>query len=344
MNNDQLEAVQAGLILGLLLADPRADADDLDWDLARRLAQRDRVLLRLAERIERSDTALPPCFAAATAQERAVTAATLDIVARLDSACASGGIPYVILKLAHQLPDTGGDVDLLVDGDPAAVDRVIQNHVPALSGRRRAPHRITGRLRYVTARHGVVVDVHHGRVGPLGEDRAFAALLLRQRRQTMVGDGLVWVPSPEDLLIVEAMQVYSRRTLRLGDIYWVITTAWDGRLDWQRVLGTARQLRLVPRLSCFLDYVGQVHAQLFERPLLPPEIRGKLELGMWGKVAFRRGAFRFPSARARGLVWLEELPGRVSRGDLAGAGRLCLWPVATAANRLRRIGRRPAEA
>ena len=39
-------------------------------------------------------------------------------------------------------------------------------------------------------------------------------------------------------------------------------------------------------------------------------------------------------------VWLDEMPGRVGIGDLGGAGRMLLLPVAAAAQRLRSLGRR----
>jgi len=338
--NETLEAQQAHLMLRLLLEDPRADVDELDWDFARRLATRDRVLIRLAERIETGDTPLPPTFAAAVARARAAAAATLEIVQRLDAACASCGAEYVVLKLAHQLPDTGSDVDLLVSGSAADIDRAVLEHVPAITGRRQPVGRITRQLRYVTARHGVVVDVHHGRVGPLGEDRKFAALLLRQRRRVEIGTGSIWAPSPEDQLLVQAMQVANRRSLRLGDLAWTIGVARDGRLAWARVLSTAKALGLTSRLSCYLDYVSQVHRLVFGHPLLPADVRGRLELGRWGQITFREGAFRFPAGLAMRRVWLDEMPGRVGIGDLGGAGRMLLLPVAAAAQRLRSLGRR----
>jgi hypothetical protein len=344
--DDQLESRQAALILGILLEDPRADTDDLDWDVARRMAQRDRVLLRLADRMQRRDGPLPPVFTAATHTARAAAAAMLDIVARLTAACESCGAEYVVLKLAHQLPDTGSDVDLLVAGSAPDVDRAIQDHVPALAGRRRPVRKLTGKLRYVTARDGVVVDVHHGRLGPLGEERGLAALLLRQRRQVPATKDLtLWAPGPEDQLLLQAVQVCGRRALRLSDVYWTIATARDGRLEWRRLLTTAHALGLEARLSCYLDFVSQVHRDLFQRPLLPADVRSRLDLGAWGKIAFRGGTFRVPAARAIGRVCLEELRDRVGFGDWTGAGRLCLLPVAAAANRLRSLGRpRPAGA
>jgi hypothetical protein len=187
----------------------------------------------------------------------------------------------------------------------------------------------------------VVVDVHHGRVGPLGEDRAFAALLLRQRRRVQIGDGSLWAPSPEDQLLLQAMQVASRRALRLSDLAWTIEVARDGRLAWPRVLSTAKSLGLISRLSCYLDYVGQVHRRVFNQPLLPTDVRGRLELGRWGQIAFRDGAYRFPAGLAMRRLWLDEMPSRVGTGDLAGAGRMLLLPVAAAAKRLRDLAGRP---
>jgi hypothetical protein len=129
-------------------------------------------------------------------------------------------------------------------------------------------------------------------------------------------------------------------------VYWTIAISRDARLDWTRVVSAAGSLGLLPRLSCYLDYVGQIHRQLFDRPLLPADVRSRLELGHWGRITFSDGAFRFPAARAIGRVCLEELRGRVGTGDWTGAGRVALLPVAAAANRIRHRGRgpRPAEA
>ena len=321
------EAAQADQALRLLLDDPRADADDLDWSVVRRVAQRHAVLVRLVESTARRDAPLPDPTRAAAGRARERTRNILDLAAQVGRVCQSHGIEHVFLKVVQQYPDPGRDLDLLIGDGWPLLDRQLRV-LGAERRRRRLTDRLASSVTYRLPGATALLDVHVGRLGRLGEQTAFAEQLLRRRQHVTLGDVRCAVPAREDQLLLHALQqVHGRRMLRLSDVYWTIAAIRAGDLDWDAVLATARACDLVPGLSCHLSYVDQIHRRLFDAPLLPPALERRLAPGAWGSVRYRDGAYRFAAARVGGRLYLRQFGAALRARRWRAAGRHLLLPL-----------------
>src|SRR5207247_995419 len=130
-------------------------------------------------------------------QARARAERVLALVARIADACDRHRIPHVALKVARDFPDVGGDLDLLVSGGASGLERVLHDLLPVVPGRRSLHQHLAGTEVYPAPEYSTVVDVHHGRLGQLGEHARYATLLLSRRRRADFGAVSCFIPALE---------------------------------------------------------------------------------------------------------------------------------------------------
>jgi hypothetical protein len=332
------EQRQIATTLGLLLDDLPASGSvrDLDWRALLPIAQENAILIRLADRLAALDETVPDYVADAVAAERSRSRVALGLLKQIGRNCQRSGLAYVFPKGLQHHPDRAADLDLLVLVPSERVDRQILRGLPAVPKARTVKRRIARQSVYGFAGHDVELNIFHGRLGLLGEDRRFPKELLRNRRLQNV-DGVSYrMPSPEDQLILRGIQrVWGRRSLRLTDVFYAMNLLRRSSLDWPSLVRRARTVHALHSLSCFLTYVSQIHEDVFGRYLLPPEARRRLKLGhRWGRVEFRAGRFRFPVARVYRRTYAWRFLAAVGSGDWAGVGRLGLLPLVATTRRV----------
>jgi hypothetical protein len=326
-------------VLRLLLDDPRVEPAHFDWSLVPELARRHGVMLRLASWFARSGEVPPPPLARAFARERARVGSILWIAERIEEAASRHGAAHVFLKLGQHFPDTGRDVDVLVSERAPNLDALLLDGVQVLSAERDLRARLSGRTVYRLAQCSTAIDVHHGRLGKLGEHERYAALLLSRRRQTRLGGVKCSVPSLEDQLLLVLDRLHGRSPFRLSDVHWMIATLRGGFLDWGYLVETARATGLVAALDCCLTYLEQIHRRLFDRPLLDGAIRSLLGRHRWGSVDLCEHGYRFPAAAVTGRLYARELVADLAAGDWRAVARRFLLPVAACAAGWERVTR-----
>jgi hypothetical protein len=332
-----IESASELSLLRLLLDDPRVDPDDLDWSLILPAATRHGLLLRLAAWFDRRGECAPPQVAASIQLERDKLACVVSMVGQIDERCQERGVRHVFLKFAQQYPDLGRDVDLLVSCDCEVTGEVLTGRAASLR-RQDLRCRLAGTVSYAIPECDTSVAVHHGRVGRLGEHERFARQILERPRRVSLGSVSFDAPTREDALLLLVLdRLYGRPTLRLRDAHWAITTMRSGVLDWDYLIATARAQNLIAGLGCYLDYVDQIHRQLFGRAVLPAEVRTRLAPGDWGQVAFESGCFRFPAARVTGRLYFAEFCTDLIQGRWEAASRLVWLPIVAAAAGYRRL-------
>jgi hypothetical protein len=335
------EQRHATFVLRTLLDDvvgPESTA--LDWPLLERLAERNAVLVRLADRLERGGVQLPPAFAAARAAARARAEVALDVIAAVSAACARHGIAFLFPTALDHYPDLGQDLDLLVLSQSEASDAAALGALVATRRDGGLRDRLAGATTYRLEPSGLLVDIHHGRLGIIGEQTWYPATLIANRRPRTIGTRDCFVPSVEDQMVLQGMRrVYGRRSFRLTDVVATVTALRVPGLDWGYVIRTARALGMLPGLSCYLSYVDQIHRALYGRDLIPEAPRGRLTLGGWGRVAFRGAAYRFPAARVGGRLYWQELGTALATRNWSAASRLGLLPAVLVVEQVRRLTR-----
>lgn len=324
-NPARLAGAPEQALLRVLLGDPRCEADDLDWSRLLPLAERHRLVLRLAEWFTRRGESPPLTLAEPIARARHRQEQVLTLIARCDADAAADGVTYVIPDLAQEYPDVGRGVALLMSGPPPDAGSEMFIHASASPGRG-------------AGTDAPVLRLHVGRLGRLGEQPRLAELCLERRVRTRLGEVSCWTPSAEDELLVFTLRfMYGRPALRLGDVLYVLRVVRTVKLDWAYLFGAAQSTGLRHGLSCLLDYADQIHRQLLARPLYDAQVRAQLAApGSWGVVEWKDGAWQYPSAHVTRRLLLRHMMDELLAGSLGTMGRLAFVPVIAAANRRRR--------
>ncbi|HEV2750078.1 MAG TPA: nucleotidyltransferase family protein [Gemmatimonadales bacterium] len=342
--HDQEHAVLALRLLLDRRGDPPADVA-VDWPLLLALAQQNTVLVRLADRLLFAGLEPPAFFLAAAERERERTRTVFAVMRRLGERCEHAGVEYVFPTAWQHYPDVGGDLDLLVLSRSQHVDGDILAGTAATLRARDLRDRLAGTALYWLPEAGVPLDIHHGRLGLVGEQGTYPAGLIHRRRRQVVAGEERFAPAPEDQLILQGMsRLAGRRSFSIADAAATATIVRGQRLEWEYLASVARQTGVLPGLSCYLSYVDQIFHSLYRRHLVPAAARHILTLDGWGAVAFRQGRYRFAALRVRSRLYWRQLATAAVAGQWRVASRLCLAPAMAAACSLGLVGREPTEA
>lgn len=326
-------------VLRLAIDGPGAAEPDRDagWRPALTAARAGGVLLRVVDALLAAGERLPDELEPAVRAERERAACVLRQVAAVSQACESAGIAYVLPKAFAHLPDVGSDIDLLVSSRPAEDARIVAG-LRATAVRGDVRHRLEGSTVYRLDGCPAPLDVHHGRLGAVGEHAALSAMLLRDARRVVVGGVASMAPPPEQSLVVHALgSVYGRFALRLSDVVHAVALVRAGALDWHAVAGLAARAGVRAGVGCHLAYVDQVHRVAYGRPLLGDASAGRLlPLDGWGAVELRGGAFPVPVARAATRLHACRVAAAIGSNRWGVVCRLSLLPVLGVAAATRR--------
>ena len=331
----------ATLILKLLLDQTCAwpDGEGVKWDALLRIAKRNVVLIRVAERLEKSGLQPPEFFKVAAEEERHCAATKIELVRKISRACSVNGIGFIFAKAFQHYPDMGRDLDLYVLTRSTQVDRFIVEKCGAAPLRRGLSQKIAGATSYRINGYAAPLDIHHGRMGHLGEHNSYLDVLMINSRKVDIEGTAFLVPSAEDQLLVQGIQrVYGRRYIRLSDIVCTIRLIRQDGLDWNYIVTNANRLGIFHGLCCYLSYVAQIHNELCGRDPLPSWLRSRLILDGWGRVEFKDWCYRFANVRVAGRVYMRKFHAAVVSGDWDCASRLCVFPLVAATTIFKRVG------
>ena len=333
------EARYAGAVLRVLLGleAPLLTERPVDWALLLSIGKRNGVLLRTLGALEDLGVVLPPDAADARQRERARADATVDTIREIITICTNGGIDFIFAKAMQHYPDMGRDIDLLLLARSPAVDGFIVRELGAVPVHRDSFAVVSGARVYELGVPPIRLEIQHGRLGLVGEETNYPALLFANRRPLNANGVQLSVPGTEDQIVIQAIQrVYGRLGLRLADVVYTINALRGQPVNWEYVVRTVTSLGVLPGLVCYLSYVEQIHRAELGGALPLVGFPRHIALGGWGRVEFRRGAYRFPVIRTNGRLYLHKLRNELGAGRWSAAGRLCLVPVLAAANAARR--------
>ena len=328
------ESQYADLCLRLLL-DPQhgryfgsGEDADVQWDVLLRLARANVVLIRIHERLEQLGVPPSEAFADAVAQEGQRICSTIELIAKLGELCSQHGIQFMFTKAFQHYPDMGHDVDLFVLDRSPNIDRLVTESLGASPGKGSFVNKVAGKTSYEFPGYPSPVEIHHARMGHIGEHNIYPRIIIQNRKEVVIGGITTFVPSPEDQLIVQAMQrIYGHLTIRLSDVVRTVATIREAGLEWEYVVRTAKQIGILGGLRCYLSYIDQIHAALFDEPLLAPQVRNELAFDEGGKVQFRGGYYRFPILPVTGRLYARKLLVEVGSKNWESVGKLCLLPA-----------------
>ncbi|HEV3469108.1 MAG TPA: nucleotidyltransferase family protein [Pyrinomonadaceae bacterium] len=301
------------------------------WEELLRVARRNFVLVRLSDRLGELGINPPAFFEEEAGRERQRAAAMLDIIGRVTRACEGRGVAHVFAKSFQHHPDMGGDIDLFVESRSAEVDKAVLEGTAAEPVPRDLRARVSGVTCYRVCGGEFVLEIHHGRVGLLGEHGALVGQLIRNARRGRVGGGEFLLPSAEDLLVLHgAQRVYRSGPVRLCDVLSTAALVRPERLDWDYLLRTSERLGTAYGLRSYLTYAGQIYREASGRELLPAGPRAELEASGCGRAEPRGGVYVFPRGRVVARVYLGKVRAAVRAGNWEALGRLSLTPLLAA--------------
>jgi hypothetical protein len=344
MSDPHDRKVAATLLRLLLDGDPSAVSEETEWDSLLRVGVSNSVGIRAVDRLRAAGFAIPAGTAQIVEDQRRRAGGMLDTMARVGELCRSRGILFCYPKALLHLPDAGRDIDLLVGTVSLELDGLLVRELGAERLTTGLGARISGSTQYRIRGCEAVVDIHHGRLGLVGEHVQFPRDLVRRCRAITVGTSRFQVPTREDQLVLQGMQrVYGRTGIRLADVVSTMTLLRASPLDWDHVIKASLQEGTLPGLSCYLSYLEGIHAEVFGKPLpAAPQGRALVRPG-WGRLRFAENRYRFPTVAINCRLYLERLVSDLVARKWSSAARLTLLP-AMAGDRVARRLRRAATA
>lgn len=300
------------------------------------------MLVRATDRLTDLGVRLPHRFASAVADERHRVSEAVRLIRRVDRALRAARIKdFLFLKAFRHYPDVAADVDVLAMGPADAVTRALTGEL-GIEPERGLTARLAHATTYPSVAGSTKLDIHHGRLGLLGEHTRYPALLLRDRVRATFPSGTFDTASAEDQLVLQGMQrVYGRRSFKLADAVSTILAIRDGDLDWDRVIRAARQTGVLPGLSCYLGFVDRIHRRTLGTPLLDPEIHAGLETAHWGRIIIGAGEYKFPARRVTRALYWRFIALKLRERDWRAAARVVtLLPLAALGPAVRALARR----
>jgi len=267
-----MKALRDGaLALRLAAADDRevsaavAAWGDDDWRAAVDTLRAHVVLIRAGARCRALGLGGVVLRDAVALEERRVDLVT-SLLARIAAALDTQGIGYVLTKALQHFPDMGHDIDLfLPERSPARGDRIVREVAVARPVASSPLSAFAGKAAYLA--EGIPLEIHHGRLGHVGEHGAFARALFARRRRVSEGPVVAWVPSPEDQLLLQVVQrVVGHRWIRASDV--LRTRALlDAGVDEGYVATTARRAGIAHALRWYRAAVAAARTGVVPLPI-----------------------------------------------------------------------------
>lgn len=302
---------------------------DVQWDLSLRLGKENVILVRSFDLLEKMGIPISnQSFQNAVAEERQRIRSTVQLIAKISEICTREGIEFVFTKAFQHYPDMGHDVDLFVSERTSKIDALMIKTFGASRGKESLLNRVAGKATYKTRECLSPIEIHHGRLGHIGEYNIYPRLLIKNRKEVAVDGATTFIPSMEDQLIIQVIQrIYGHRYIRLSDIIGVIRTTRREDLDWGYITSTAKQIGIFDGLCCYLSYIHQIHWSLFKNDFSSGRLKVAWVQGRWGEVRFRDWYYTFPTVSVVSRIYLNRFISEVVSLNWEGMGRLCLFPL-----------------
>lgn len=285
------------------------------------------VVLRLGQAWEKSGLTPCPALALAGQQERSRIRSAFELIGRIGSVLEKTGEEFVFSKSLIHYPDMGHDIDLLLPGKGKQPDRELIRQLAAVAEDNSLLNAVAGKTGYRIPGYPLALEIHHGLFGHLGEYRDYAGQIVRRRAAGQVTGLRVWVPSPEDQLLICVLQrIYGHFHIRASDILLVAALSQNSDLDWDYLCRQAGILGVRESLEYLYDYCAAVYYRCTGAALPVLPWRKNKSGAAAVRPQFSRGVFRFPFTLALKGYALKMVSAFL-RGDLHQAGRLSALPL-----------------
>jgi hypothetical protein len=318
------------IILRLLLDETLVVSDSrrMVWGELLHVAAQNGVLIRVVDRLQTIGLEPRHFFYAAVQEMRARNQRKLATISRIAEHCVEANVDYIFAKALQNYPDMGGDIDLYLATTSVNVDPQLLRGLKATPVKRNLRNRIDGTATYRLAGCDSLLDIHHGRLGMLGEHKLYIGRIIENSVRVTVDYDDFLVPSLEDQLLLQALQrVVQRSYLRLSDVVATVKLLRRHDLDWNYILNCAKGLNIYYGLGCYLGFVEHIHRDVFGKRIVPKTLRNAMILRKSTSIEFKNGFYRFPRLVVGGRDYASKFCSAMLSENWSVASRMSLLPV-----------------
>jgi hypothetical protein len=243
------------------------------------------------------------------------------------------GHDAIVIKSLDHWPDLGSDLDLYTSADPTGVVALMRRRFDARLAERSWGDRLARKWNFLIPGLPEAVEIHMGRLGQTGEQRALASSVVQRGRRIQIDGYTFRVPHSSDRLLISALQrMYRHFYFRLCDIVDSAGLVEQGGVNYEDLEQSARAAGIWEGMATYLLIVSDYVAQYRVWGLgLPESVRAAARFG-GEKVYFARDFLRVPILPQSTRLYGLQLSGLLRRRELQSSVRLGLLPwLATAA-------------
>jgi len=296
-----------------------------EWDVLQQMALANVALVRLSDAQEKTTAPFSAHVLEAANAERARISQAIGLIGKVSALCIEHGIPYMFPKAFQHYPDMGHDIDLLVLDRSRKVDGLLTKELGAGPERDTLFNRIANKTSYNVPNYRTPLEVHHARLGHTGEYTTYPATLMERAKQVSMEGVTAKAPSPEDQLIVQAIQrVCAHFTVRLGDAIDSVMLLGSHNLDWDYIAKTTMRLGAFQAMGCYLAYVDQIHRSLAQESISPNALSHLFSSSGYGQVTFDGLYYQIPAFVITTKVYPRKLAADLAARNWEGLGKTAI--------------------
>jgi len=289
-----------------LLLDPLSN--DVNWNIFLSLTQKNRVPIRLYESFVKLGFQPGEVYQNFVNAERARIKNMVVLMGELNKMLDKSGIDFVYMKNYQHYPDMGEDIDLFVNTRTKKVDSIFINTLKAKPHKRTLLNKIGGKTQYTLDGWPFEIEIHHGRMGSMGEHIIFTKYLVANRRNANIDGVELWVPSPEDQFIVQVLQrVYGRFYFRISELVYVINAVLMERFDWDYIVKIAKLMGIFDGLQLYLSNVELIYQNIMNKSLPCINSVFPAPRRIPAKIKFSDSHYRIPLQTVVTTLYIKKL-------------------------------------
>ncbi len=327
-----LESQHAEVILKLLFSQAYERLSihslfrEINWNALVKLAEKNRVLIRIYDRLKELGMQPDEIYQQAVNKERKRIDRAVELMAKISKVLEVVGIEFVFIKNYQHYPDMGEDIDLFVQEQTNAADSVLVGNFKVKPCKRTLLNRVAGKTQYTLEGWPFEVEIHHGRLGSMGEHTVFPKFLLQNRRVVEIRGVKLWVPSQEDQFIIQVLQrVYGRFYLRISELVYAVNAILMGSFDWDYIIQTTKSIGIFDGLRFYLNCVKLIYQNVMKKSL--PLNKSRLSLPeMPVKIKFSDFYYRLPLQTVARSLYMKKLFLDIKASRWMEVRRTCLLP------------------
>jgi len=221
---------------------------------ATEISRRNTVLVRVASRIADYLPKNGP-LASAAVRERERIGQAREMISKAGRCLDAAGIVHVFPKAFQHTPDMGHDIDLLVNAEAASTARALSTEFQLTAVHATVANRFAGKCEYDAAGRETPIEIHHRRLGHLGEHAPLAKQAMMARERISDGPLAAWQLAPPYQLVLSVLQrLYGHMLFRVSDV--IAGAALIRCADADETHRLTEEAGIVRGLALFKDFVS----------------------------------------------------------------------------------------